>query len=172
MLKITGAILLVLGTTGVGISFASDMKKRLYHIRYLYHIFSLLLSEIGYAKASIEEACRTVSDKVQRPYRQFLEQIYEKMKANTGEAFAELWKHAMQAHLSELPLKKADWKILEEFADYTGYMDIDLQKQVITYKLQDLEKLILQIEEETAKQSKLYLTLGFMSGVFLTIVLL
>lgn len=172
MLKITGAILLVTGTTGVGISMFSNMKKRLFHVRYMHYLFTLLLSEIGYAKATMAEACRSISRKAESPYRQFLEQIYKEMEGNAGVSFAKVWQTAMQKHLLQLPLKETDREVIGSFADYTGYMDIELQKQLIGYKLQDLEKLTQQIEEEVEKQGKLYILFGAMSGLFLTVILL
>lgn len=172
MLKITGAILLTAGTTGIGVSLLWEAKRRLYHVRYIHRIFTLLAGEISYAKATIGEACKTVSTKAESPYGDFLRQVYTQIAENAGASFAQIWKEAVKKHLSELPFKETELHVIEAFADYTGYMDIELQKCFMTYEIQDLEKLAGQIEEELSRQGKLYVTFGVMSGLFLTIILL
>lgn len=172
MLKIAGAILLIAGTTGIGISMRFEMKQRLYHIKYMHHIFTLLASEIGYARATMEEACRNLCTKAESPYRYFLEQIYKEMEANSGISFSALWKKAMKEHLSALPFKAKEWEVIDSFADYTGYMDIELQRKLIDYEIQDLEKLAAQTEGEIVTQGRLCVTFGVMSGLFLTVIFL
>lgn len=172
MFKITGAILLIAGTTGVGVSLRSEMKQRLYHVNCMQHIFTLLASEIGYAKATMEEACRSICAKAENPYRRFLEQIYRGIEANQGVSFAVLWRTAMKEQLSALPLKEKEWDVIDGFADYTGCMDMELQRKLIDCEIQDLEKLAAQIESEIATQGRLYITFGVMSGLFLTVLFL
>lgn len=172
MLKITGAILLIAGTTGLGISMRNEIKQRLYHVKYMQHIFTLLASEIGYAKATMEEACRDLYEKVESPYRCFLEQIYKEMRSGSGVTFSVLWKKAMQEHLSALPFGAKEWKVIDSFADYTGCMDIELQRKLIDYEIRDLEKLAVQIEGEIGTRGRLCVTMGVMSGIFLTVIFL
>ena len=74
--------------------------------------------------------------------------------------------------LSELPLKRQDWECLNGFADCNGYMDSSLQMQMIELKLQDLKKVATEIEEEMTRQGRLTVILGFMGGIFLTLILL
>lgn len=172
MLKIAGAILLIAGTTGIGISMRFEMKQRLYHIKYMHHIFTLLASEIGYAKATMEEACRNLYEKMESPYQRFLEQIYREMESGSGISFSVLWRNAVQEHLQGLPLKANEWEVIDSFADYTGYMDIELQRRLIDYEMQNLEKLAQQVEKEIVTQGRLCVTFGVMSGLFLTVIFL
>lgn len=172
MFKITGAILLLAGTMGAGMSMYLDKRRRLYHIRYMQRIFTLLAGEIAYAKSTMEEACLAVSAKVESPYRELLEKIYAGLTDGNGYSFTDVWSRAVSEHLTSLPLKKTELAMVEKFADYTGYMDIELQKRFIMYETEDLEKLAVQAEEELTRQGKLYITFGVMSGLFLIIILL
>ncbi len=172
MLKITGAILLLAGSTGIGFSIFMEMKQRLCHIRSLHHMFTLLESEIGYVRATMEEACLALCPKFAQPYRGFLEQICKEMADNRGSSFASLWKKAVREQLAGLPLKESDWEILEKFADYTGHMDLTLQRKLIAYEIEDFSRLAAQIEKEIAGKGRLCLTFGVMGGLFLTVVFL
>lgn len=172
MLKIIGAILLICGTTGFGLACRDEMNQILYHLRYLQNILELIKSEISYSKATLPEACKNVGKKVHEPYQSSLTTVCEVMKKNKGLTFDVVWKQEMGKCLKKLPLKKKEIDIFLDFSTCSGFPDNKMQVKALEQYYHLLGQSVKTMEESIENKSKVVMSMGLISGIFLTIVLL
>lgn len=67
MLKVIGAILVILGSAGFGIVCRQELEQTLHHTTCLKNILELIKSEVEYTKSSLPEACHMAGMKTDNP---------------------------------------------------------------------------------------------------------
>ena len=68
MLRLVGALFLVIGSVGMGAWIKERLKGKLEEVYQIRHIFQLFQNEIIYSRASLPEACLRISGQVKEPY--------------------------------------------------------------------------------------------------------
>lgn len=172
MLKLIGAVLIIAGAAGLGISYRQDFKDRLYHTKCLYTILELLESEISYSKAALPEACRMISNRIMNPYSAGLYNVWEIMNLNNGLTFSLAWKQEMGKCMYDIPIGNTEKEAFLKFAESTGYADNQMQLKMLEKCKITLGGAIKHQEERMENKSKVVMSIGLMGGLFLTIVLL
>lgn len=172
MLKLTGAILIIAGTAGLGLSCRQDLQNRLYHTKLIHTILELLESEISYSKASLPEACRMISHRMDEPYATGLYKVWEIMNSNQGLTFALVWKQEMGKCIREVSIGNMEKEIFLNFAEGNGYADNQMQLKILEKCRKTLDQAINVQEERMENKSKVVMSMGLIGGLFLTIVLL
>lgn len=172
MLKVIGAILVILGSAGFGVVCRQELEQTLHHTTCLKDILELIKSEVEYTKASLPEACRMAGMKTEEPYRSVLVQISEKMRTNTGISFPKVWEQEIGACLSNLPLDKKDKQLFLRFAKSTGFADRQMQLRALEQYSALLTQSIEVQRDNLMKKGKVVMSMGLIGGIFLTIVLL
>ncbi len=172
MLKLIGAVLIIAGTVGLGFSCRQDLKDRLYHTKSIHTIMDLLESEISYSKASLPEACRMISRRMDEPYATGLYKVWELMNSNQGLAFSFVWKQEMGKCMSNISIDNSEKESFLNFVDSTGYADNQMQLKMLEKCKNVLKQAINRQEEKMENKSKVVMSIGIIGGLFLTIVLL
>ena len=172
MLKLIGALLVIVGGAGMGLSYRQEMQDRLYHTKILHRIIDLLGSEIGYSKATLPEACGIIATRLPKPYLDGLEKIREIMNSNSGLTFLFVWKQEMGKCLTGINVGKRDRDIFLNFPEINGYIDNMTQLKTLERCKYELGKAISTQEEKIENKSKVVMSMGLIGGLFLTIVLL
>lgn len=172
MLKLIGALLVIAGGTGMGLTYRQEMKDRLYHTKMLYRIIELLESEIGYSKATLPEACGNVASRLPKPYMDGLEKVREIMNSNGGLTFLLAWKQEMGRTLSDVNVGPSEKEVFLNFPEINGYIDNMTQLKTLEKCKCELDKAISTQEEKIENKSKVVMSMGLIGGLFLTIVLL
>lgn len=171
MFKWIGAVLLICGTTGFGISLKRDMLERVRQLKYMLHILELMKSEIGYYREALPQVCRLLGEKVQSPYDVFFRQIAKRMEENDGTAFATVWQEESKALTDEMPLSKEEKEMWGQLCGYMGYADKALQENALMAQQEEWKRRIRTLEAEAVSKGKLYTSLGAACGLLLTIIL-
>lgn len=172
MLKIIGAMLVILGSTGFGAACRQEMVQTLQHTVCLQEILDLIKSEVEYSKSSLPEACRMAGVKTAEPYRSALLHVAEQMRENAGISFPKVWEQEMKHCLAKLAVKKKDRELFLRFAQSTGYADRQMQLRALEQYSMLLKQSVEAQREELLKKGRVVMSMGLISGVFLTIVLL
>lgn len=172
MLKLIGAVLVIAGAAGLGLSYRQDLQDRLYHARRLHTILELLESEISYSKASLPEACRMVSGRMDEPYRAGLYKVWEIMSSNQGLAFSFVWKQEMGKCIRDISIGILEKEEFLNFANSNGYADNRMQIKTLEKCRENLGQSIKKQEERMESKSKVVMSMGLIGGIFLAIVLL
>lgn len=171
MLKLIGALLLTAGCSGLGYLLRQDLKRRLDQQRELIHILEMMKSEVSYGKSSLPEICLLVSAKAGAPYGRFLREVYEESMENTGASFADIWERRAAGLKEKLFLSRQELQSLQKFAHLCGYMDPHMQEKAIEERIRELSKQAEGTEEEIAGKGRVYMSLGVVGGLLLTIIL-
>lgn len=130
------------------------------------------MSEIRYGKATLPECCRRLAGTVEEPYRECLWDIYEKMKENTGESFAKVFRSRMTQCLETLGLEKEDREHFLHFTAENSFADGKMQLRSMEQSRELLKTTIEMLEREKGEKCRMAVGLGAMSGLLLIIVLL
>lgn len=171
MLKWLGAVLLIAGTTGIGFCFKTDMQERIRQLKYMGYIMELMKSDISYYREPLPLVCARLATSVKEPYKHFFEQIYQRMEENAGNTFTLIWKEESKKLTSRMALAGEEKKLWEQFCEYTGYGDSDMQENAIAAQIHEVKRRTEEAEATAASKGKLYTSLGAAGGLLLTIIL-
>lgn len=172
MLRLIGIIFLVGGSIGMGWSMRDRLKKNLDTLYQIRQIFKMLQNEIIYSRASLPEACRHISEKVNQPYSSAFLAIHEEMNVNSGESFTLIWKKHMNKCIKEISVSAEDKNILLEFGNSIGYLDGTMQAQAIEQYMHRLDVSVSKMEKEMTDKCKVIMSLSVMGGLMIAIILI
>ncbi|HKM04684.1 MAG TPA: stage III sporulation protein AB [Lachnospiraceae bacterium] len=169
MLHLIGAVLTILGTTGFGLSLKKEMKQRIYHLKYIKKLFFYLQNEVEYHKSTLQEACENISKRAEEPYLKLYGKINLDMIENRGYPFGEVWKRNLIIMRDKIPITNKDMDLLMQFME-ESFQDGKMQCKEIGFYIDKMQELIDLLENEYRNKSKIYVSLGVMSGILCTII--
>lgn len=169
MLKLAGTLLLLTGSVGMAWTYRETLRTNIKQLQYLQQILQMFQSEIQYHKSTLPEACRQVGKRVAVPYKESLLHIYERMKENTGVAFALVWKEEMKACMERLCLAKKDKEIFLGIADNCGFADESMQLQALRQCEKEIGKSLALLEGTIENKSRVIMSTGIMGGILLIV---
>ena len=172
MLRLLGGGMILTGCLGLGMWYRQQFILRLKAIRVMVEILEILMSEIGYGKATLPECCRRVATRQPEPYRTGLLHIYTKMQENEGVSFSETFCACMEEVLKDQPVTTEDKEHFLAFAKGEAFEDGRMQLRTIERSRELLVGTASGLEKENAEKCRLAVGLGAMSGLLLLLILL
>lgn len=170
-MKIAGAMCLILGASGLGWHLASLWKRRLALLEALRQLVYFLKGEILYSHATLTEGLSQAGRKGGGAFGDLFLAAARRLELRDGTPFPQIWQEEA-GKLKNLPLAKEDWKKLEALGNSLGYLDISMQERTILLYLEQLDETIRFLKDHSRERCRLYMSLGVMGGLFLTIALL
>ncbi len=171
-MKIIGCVMVIGSSTGIGFFFSNEMKCRLDNLKELRKMVGLLRGDIRYAKTPLPEAIASITRRHQGSFSNFFNSVSEKLRELSGQTFADIWKEAVGKELVDTALSKKDKQHLIQFGENLGYLDKEMQMNVIDLFQSQLEEEIKEMTKTMKEKSYLFNSLGVMAGVFIVIVML
>ncbi len=171
MLRLSGACLIILGSVGLGIYYRNTFQDAIGHLYSMQRILELFMSEIRYGKSTLHECLKAISKKVDAPYQNVLERIYERLNNREEGGFSVIWQEEMGAFLDKLPLAGKEKENFLGFAGRETFSDGMMQLRAIEQCRDGICSAIREREENAKQQEKLSLGLGTMGGLLLTVIL-
>lgn len=172
MLKAAAAVLVIGGSTGLGIYYCLELKKRIRALQSVLQFLTMLQKEIIYNKLPLAEACGRIGERALEPYGGFFLGIQTQMRQYPGSSFAALWQSGLEKLEKETALQKEDMILLKGIADEQGFSDGSMQIQKIAFQIGEIEELIHKLKQNEENKSRIYLCMGIMSGILCTILFL
>lgn len=172
MLRLVGILLLSAGCIGIGWSWRERLKKGLEELYEVCRILKMLQNEIVYSRAPLPEACLRVAGRSPEPYRDAFLEIHREMLANRGETFDEVWRRQMEACAGRLAVPEEEKRRLMEFGSYVGFLDGQMQAQMLDQHIQRLGRSIERQEKEMGNKGRVIMSLSVMGGLMLAIILI
>ncbi len=170
MLRMVGAVLLLAGGVGLGLSAVKRLDRRVKTLRSLTEALELLEREMDFRLPPMKELIRETARRSAEPASGFLRVCAERMEEWEGQPLADLWQ---QAALDELPaLKPCDRETLLSVGAVLGRYDAESQRGVISAARERLAVFLTDAVEERRRQGRVYGALGAAAGAFLVILLL
>lgn len=163
MLKLLGAIIIVLASGIWGISKSEKLKKRSDGLLKVISAMHLLENEISYSQKEIAKALMSVSIMENLP---LFADISEKLgRLDAPKAFSDA------LDVSDMNFSKSDKNILIEFSQNLGTLSKDFQLESLLKTSELLSNAQLSAYEEYKKYGKLYKNMGFLLGILTAILL-
>lgn len=171
-IKIAGAVCVVSGCIGTGLSVSRSYSRRYRQLEMLRQMMVLLKGEIRYARTELPEAFSHVAVRVEPPFSVFLAELSEEMKGMTGQPFHVLWEKHIDRALSGSCLIKEDREALKRLGGQLGFLDQSMQLAAIDLYMEGLHTVIVDFGQTVHQKQKVSISLGILSGFFLAVLLI
>lgn len=171
MMKLIGAVFIIVATTWTGFEASRHLSERPRQLRMLKSALQSLDAEIMYGHTPLHEAARRLTTQMAKPLSWFFESFASKLtSAETTVKIA--WEESLNEIWKLTALKQGEYEIMKQFGETLGRHDRVSQQKQILLALAHLEREELDAYERQAKYEKMVKSLGFLSGLLLIILLL
>ena len=169
-MKWIGALLLIATTTWIGFERSGRLSRRPKNIRSLKSALQVLEAEIIYSQATLQEAFLSVSRRVPVPIKIFFLKLSEDLRGQ-GDFYA-IWESRVDQLIKSADFKPNEREILQQFGRTLGQHDLRQQQKHIQLAMLHLDREMEEAVEEHRKYGKMARSLGFLSGMFIVILLI
>ncbi|ASA23135.1 stage III sporulation protein SpoIIIAB [Paenibacillus donghaensis] len=171
MLKLFGAVLIVLAGTLAGFQRARQYADRPRHIRALIASLQRLETEIMYGFTPLPEALRRIGQQSKEPLKGFWACTAAEMSPPHDHSAQEAIALSMEEHWRGTALKGAEKEILRQLSLTLGTSDRTNQSNHIALALQQLKQEETAAREDQGKYEKLSKSLGLLLGALIVILI-
>lgn len=171
MIKMIGAILIIFATTWTGFEAAKQLTERPRQLRVLKTALQSLEAEIMYGHTPLHEAARRLAAQLPSPLDEFFSLFASKL-TETETIVRDAWEESLKAVWGKTALKKNEFEIMKQFGETLGRHDRISQQKQILLTLTHLEREESEAREKQLKYEKMVKSIGFLSGLLLTILLM
>lgn len=172
IMKIIGAVLIITSSSAMGFYISSNLKDRIEDMKELKKNILILRGDIRFGNTPLPEAIGSIASRHEGNLAVFFTYIYEELIKLDGIRFFDIWKIAVNQKLKDTLLNKSDKEHLVKLGENLGYLDKDMQINIIDLYIEQLEAEILEASKVLKEKAHLYNTLGVMAGIFVTIIML
>ena len=170
-MKLLGALLLILGTTGMGYNRRKHLQDRIRCIAQAIWLFQYMESEIGYQKSELSVVFARGAERMEGIYPEILRHVAKRLKVRGGEDFVKIWTDEWDSAEIRSILGAEALGLIRSFAT-DGYQDVHMQLIQIRMVREQLEELKERLEADLARNGRLYLCMGMLSGMVVSIILI
>lgn len=170
-MKVLGMLFVILGTTGIGINRRKLLQERIDCIAQAIWLFRYMESEIGYQKSELAVVFERGAGRMEGIYPQILGNVAKRLQIRGGEDFVKIWTEEWDRSEARKILDKEELGMIRSFAT-SGYQDVHMQLIQIRMVREQLEKKKELLQTELLKKGKLYLSVGLLSGMVVSIILI
>lgn len=172
MLKLVGCLFVIISSSGIGFLLGSRFGERVEDIRNFRTSIQMLETEISYSHTPLPEAFVCVAKKSGGAVRAIFEHVGDSLgsrrSGNVGDAFAS----ALNRSSGSVSLSPEDMGILKSFGHSLGCSDVDGQMKCFKLVSKQLEAQQAKAEQERGKNERMYKSLGVLTGLAVSILLL
>lgn len=172
MLKITGVILCVLGCSGFGALKIAGWKNDFLQLQNWILIFQKMKSRILYHKETLEEDCIWMGEKEENSYGKVLGKIGMRAREERHKEFYSIWKEEMTDWCGRYIQQKQIRRLLLQFPEYAKEADEELQMNLFTFYIEELQKEKEKIKQQIQEKQKPVMALSFLGGIMISILLI
>ncbi|HEY2422393.1 MAG TPA: stage III sporulation protein SpoIIIAB [Neobacillus sp.] len=170
MIKLVGAIFIIVATTWTGFEAARHLSERPRQLRALKSALQSLEAEIMYGHTPLHEAARRLSAQLPVPISTFFDAFAKKL-TDTETTVKEAWGTSLKEVWRSTALKQGEFEIMKQFGETLGRHDRFSQQKHIMLTLTHLEREEAEAIQNQTKYEKMVKSLGFLTGLLLIILL-
>jgi len=171
MMKIIGAIFIIIATTWAGFEVARHLNERPRQLRQLKSALQSLEAEIMYGHTPLHEAARRLSTQFTKPISTFFASFGKRL-TNSETTVKDAWEESLKEVWKLTAFKQGEFEIMKQFGETLGRHDRHSQQKQIRLTLAHLEREEADAYDRQAKYEKMVKSLGFLSGLLLIILLM
>lgn len=168
MLKMLGAVLVVLGTGSLGVGAIGRMKREVQMLRAFITALEGMEREISFQLTPMPALFWGLATRNEEPLSGFFATLSRAVEDLGEHDLSQRWKEGLRA----LPLSQRTQELLGELGDVLGRYDAESQCHAIAHTREELATSLQKLEGEGVQKRKLYVTLALTVGALLVILLL
>ena len=172
MIKLIGAILVLVSAYAIGSLLALRVKEQEKWLKDIKTALFLLLGELEYRQLPMPEALGAVGRRHGGRLEGFFQSLSEELAKKEGLSLQELWKRNAEPALKDCPLTAVQKEEFGELGLYFSETDKATRRSSLDFYLNRLEEDIVKLRETGADKAYLCRTLGMLGGIFLLILVL
>ena len=169
-MKYAGLLLIILVCGGMGMMKSMQYTARVRYLEAILSFLQTLASEMEYRAAPISKILADAAGREEYKCLPFLREC-ERL-CREGTEFPTAWAQAVREKAKAMDLSERDRKLLLSFGCGVGTTDVDGQLANCSLHKELFGQSLQSAREEKDKHGKLYLKLGLLSGIGISIVLL
>jgi stage III sporulation protein AB len=171
MVKLIGAIFIIVATTWTGFEVSKHLSDRPRQLRQLKSALQSLEAEIMYGHTPLHEAARRLAAQLSKPLSLFFEGFAKRL-TDTETTVKDAWEASLKEVWKQTAFKQGEFEIMKQFGETLGRHDRFSQQKHIMLTLSHLEREEADAIDKQAKYEKMAKSLGFFSGLLLIILLI
>lgn len=166
MIKIIGVIIIMAASGMTGIYFAEKLKMRKSELGTIAYLIDEIAVLIRYKAMPVFEIMANLKNNQMLGSLDFI----GKLDDDENTSFRQAWENSVTQ--SQTALSDADKNLLKAFGSSLGTSDINGQLSTLELYKDSFKKLESDACESYEKKSRLYRTMGFLIGAFISIMLI
>ncbi|GIO65352.1 stage III sporulation protein SpoIIIAB [Paenibacillus sp. FSL M7-1455] len=171
MLKLFGAVLILLAGTLAGFHQAARFAARPKQIRELILAMQRLETEISYGFTPLPDAFRRLAGQLGEPLRSIFKSAANHMASGSGNTAQESIQRSLHDHWKRTAMKAPERDILHQLSFTLGTSDRQDQIKHIALAAQQLKHEEALARDEQAKYEKISRSLGLLVGALIVILI-
>lgn len=172
MVKIIGIMLIIASTSALGIKLSDNLKYRIEDLEELKKFMIMLRGEIMYNVASVSEGMKRIKSRLRMPYTELIDRVVNELGEHNGKSFSDIWKSGVQVfEETGNSLTKSDVERLIGFGNDFGSPHKEIQLKSFDMYIDELENTISDARKKNTDNSKMYKSLGVLSGIVIVILI-
>ena len=171
MLKITGALLCILGSAGYGFIKIRGWKQALEEIKIWIFLLQKVKSSILYQKETLESGCSFVGEKDKSLQGEVLQRIGQRTREERHNEFSVIWLDEMEKWCKKTTLPATVQQLLLQFPQYIREADEALQVNLFALYMEELQQEQTEMEQRIKEQQKPVMAISLVVGMMLSILL-
>ena len=171
MMKFIGAICILLTTTWIGFEASRKYSERSSQLRLLKSALQSLEAEIMFGHTPLHEASRRIAKQIRKPLSLLFSTFAEKL-VQRDTTVKDAWTESLQEIWKYTALKETEFEIMSQVGETLGKHDQFQQQKQILLAITHLEREEIEAREKQLTVGKMMKSLGFLSGLFIIIMLL
>ena len=171
ILRIAGALAVMLGCAGLGLYYSSKEGFRIYELQELKKALLILASEIEYMRAPLNIACANIAKRTESTTSLLFANFAHALANSEGETAYQLWAAAAEGIKKKTFLAEEDLSVVDGFGKTLGYLDKHMQQNAINYTVNYIDEKVTALQTQGDKNKRMYRSLGIICGLLITVVL-
>ncbi|UQZ82073.1 stage III sporulation protein SpoAB [Paenibacillus konkukensis] len=171
MLKLLGAMMILLAGTLFGFYQAQQYSRRPKQIADMIRSLQRLETEIVYGHTPLEEALRKVEATCPQPVNAVFRSAAEELAQANGRSVQHIWQHAIAEHWKNTSMKGGEQEIVRQLGFTLGLSDSGDQVKHLRLALQQLQGELEGAQEERKRYESMWRSLGLLMGALIVILM-
>ena len=172
LIRAVGAAFVVVGCVGIGFFKSSEITGRITVLKEMHRLLLILKGEISYLAQPVPEAAAQAALRSSGRFRQFFQEIADRLYDKNGETFAKIWCSCIDLYFGDCCLKEEDFRLLYNIGENIGFLDRQTQVQALELYMENLKTNILYLSETAAAKPRVYKCMGAFFGLMAVILLI
>lgn len=172
MFKVVILCIITCLSTYLGIIISDRFKKRVTQLKEIQKSIMHLENEVLFNNTNLPEALFMIGSKVNSPISEILIKVADKLLRGVSNNIKDAFEEEYLNEKENLFLLKDDYSIVDDFLQSLGDTSLENQDKVFRLINKRISLNIIEAEDESKKNSKVYKSLGFCIGSMISIFLI